>query len=311
LEDFTKGIRKNPNKKIKKVAQWVRLERLYLFCQKCLKKRKKLRNVPMRISKKERKSKALFVALIFVVVVILLILFSLLIKLGLLISRSRFDSTHQFIMQVRQSVFKSDVVIFAPDAHAITILALTGQDAGKTALQTIQVPVDALSQDGIDETDPAFVRKLLFNSMFHGKSTVTLLDEIRLFLFYQSSPSMSVKYIHLPEAEGSIDSVISSIGVDQTLFKEGDTIAIVNGTGISGFGNTVAKVLSHIGANVISVTTAPKDESTSSILSGSKKSYTLSRIEKIFGIDSLQSSRPEIADITIVIGADKGNMFSN
>lgn len=265
----------------------------------------------MRKAQKERRSKALQIALLFGVIVVLLIGLSLLVKLGLLIHQSHFDAQHQFIIQVNQTSSASNIVIFSPDTHTIAILALTGRDAGTSAVRTIQLPVDAIvTSDLSGEKGSSLIHRVLIASA--GRSTLNILDKLKLLAFSQtvSDDQLATKTLSLPTSQAAIDAATSSIAIDQTLYKDGMTIAIVNGSGVAGLGNTVAKILGHIGANVISVTTADKDVSTSSLVYTGSKTYTVNRLAHIFRILPVSTTKAGIADMTLTIGKDKTTAFS-
>lgn len=264
----------------------------------------------MHNRKKLKQSKATRIAFAFCGIVITLILLALIGKLGILISESHFDANHQFIVQVKQTGGKSDVVIFAPDAHTISIITLIGKNAERSAIQTIQVPVDAtVGNVPFNEEDNNFISHLLFSSLLHDRSTLTSLDALRLLLFSQSVGAITRKSIQLPTDTNNIDSTVTPFATDQTMYKQGFTIAIINASGVSGVGNTIAKLLTHIGGDVISVTTAQIDNPDSKLVYAGKMSYSVTRLSGIFAIPSIQTSNPSIADITITIGEDKGKTF--
>lgn len=266
----------------------------------------------MKTAKKPRKSKALFVALLFGVVVMLLISLSLLIKLGVVFAASKFDSQHQFVLQVKESNSKSDIIIFSPDIHQIALITLNGSQAGSPAIKTIQLPIDAvISQDEAGEQSDRLIHRVLAGKNI--MSNLNPFDRIKLLAFSQTvaDDDMTTKQISLPVNAVTIDNTITTLATDQTLYKEGMTIAIVNGSGVSGLGNTLAKLLTHIGGNVISVTTADADVSQTALVYTGKKSYTVKRLEEIFGIVGKSTEKAGIADMTITIGKDKSEVFTS
>lgn len=264
----------------------------------------------MHTAKKQRKSKALLIALLFGVVVLLLIGLSLLVKLGVLFAQSKFDSMHQFILQVKENNTTSDVIIFDPDTHKINILTMIGNGANASASKTVQLPIDAIvTRDASEETSGLIHRVLVGKNIL---SNLNIFDRLRLLAFSQTvaDEDITTKKITLPVTSTTIDNTITSLATDETLYKEGMTIAIVNGSGVSGLGTALAKLLTHIGGNVISVTTADTDVSVTSLLYTGKKSYTAKRLEEIFAVTGTSTDKSNIADMTLTIGKNKAEFFT-
>lgn len=257
----------------------------------------------MHAAKKAKKPKALQIAVLFFVIVGLLILLSLLVKAVLIVTRSHFDGQHQFVLQVDENKSTSMVVIFAPDTHTISLLTLSGVDAAHSALTTIGLPVDATMHSVIEGGSTSDIVGRVLSS---SSDTLNILDRIKLFIFSKTvaDEDIAAKSIQLPLPE-SLDTTVAQLTTDHTLYKEAMTVAIVNGSGISGLGNATAKLLTHIGANVISVTTADKEQRLSSISYTGEKTYTVSRLGKIFDIVPTVTTKAGIADVIVTIGQDK------
>lgn len=261
------------------------------------------------MTKKQHNEKTLRLALFFTIIVGVCIVISLGIKAGLVFARSHFDGQHQFIMQIDQSSQKSDVLIFNPDSRGIAILALSGKDAGMSAQQTIQLPIDATLHAQIPETDDqGFVHSILTS---WEKNDLNFFDKIKLLLFTQTvtNDNITTIQIHLPADNLNFDSTLTNVATDKILYKEGVTIAIVNGSNVAGLGNKIAKLLTHIGANVISVTTADKTQNNSTLIYTGAQSYTLSRLTHIFHLSPILEKRINIAQITLTIGTDQAKEF--
>ena len=258
----------------------------------------------MRTAKKHNSSKTLQIAFIFFVVVGLLIGLSLIVKVGIIVSRSRFDGQHQFILQVNERSGQGELIVFSPDTHTISLLTLTGSDVSTSAVRTLQLPVDGV----VNDARTSDIGSLLLG--MSDKDTINILDRIRLFVFDKTvaGDNIAEKSIHLPADQVELDS-LSQLTTDQTLYKEAMTISVVNGSGVSGLGNAVAKVLTHVGANVISVTTADDTQKSSHIVYTGNKTYTVNRLSRIFKITPTMTTKAGIADITLIIGEDKGKEF--
>ena len=100
------------------------------------------------------------------------------------------------------------------------------------------------------------------------------------------------------------ESIVSELFIDPTIQEEKVTIEIINATGRSGLGQRLERLLSHIGGNVIAVTTSSKRMKISSVTYFGDKTYTLSRIHLILKIPLVYTEKSQLADITIVIGDD-------
>ncbi|HET9946947.1 MAG TPA: LytR C-terminal domain-containing protein [Patescibacteria group bacterium] len=248
------------------------------------------------------------VAIFAAIAVVLFIIFSLVIKTVKIVLASTFDGQHQYILQAIEQD-KSVLISFTPDTKSMTIVTLSGNNAGQSAEKTIGVPVDA--QIEVPSQDPKDIPNHL---PFFGSigSSFTQFDSIRLSLFAKTvnADNITTKYISLPQDVSSIDTTLTSLFTDQALYKEGKTVAIINAGGVSGGGNQIARMLGHIGCNVISVTTADSDSDVSKLLYTGAPSYSLSRFQRIFHIVGQKVDSQQIADITVIIGKDKIGDFT-
>ncbi len=264
----------------------------------------------MRALKKERTTKAFRVVFIFFTCVLLLILFSLIIKVSLIISRSHFSGTHQFIMQVSQSSDKSEVILFSPDQKSLSIISLIGSSAGGNAQKSIQIPIDSyLHDDSVyDSHDNTFVQNILMKNLFLQHKDITIFDIFRLLVFSHgvSHDRVFTKKVDMSTNISVLDNQLTQLFTDASIYKQGDTVAIVNGSGIAGLGNALARLLTHIGVNVISVTTSADSIHTSSVTYFGGSSYTIQRMNQLLHMAVKPTSDQQVAKITITIGTDRG-----
>jgi len=261
-----------------------------------------------RSAQKKSKTKTLQIAVLFTVVVVLIIGISLIIKVCLLFSRSTFDSTHQYIFQINHSQERSSVIIFDPDTQKIALLHLHGSDANAPLAQTLHIPADSK----IDEIQDKSISHDGIHELLIDGHQLNIIDKLKLLLYSQTVASEDIHTIDvfLP-LTSSTDGLLTPFLTDQSMYKEGVSIAIINGSGIAGLGNNTAAILEHIGANVISVTTADKESPTSSLVYTGEKKYTVSRIEKILSLHAQSISTQHIATITITLGADAKKKLKN
>jgi LCP family protein required for cell wall assembly len=113
-----------------------------------------------------------------------------------------------------------------------------------------------------------------------------------------------------------IQALAHTIFIDGYLQKEQAAVAIQNGTTKPGFAAAVAKQLSAYNYHVTTVTTAPEQNHTSSVIydySGGQKPYTVKYLESRFKVKALVAPRPQgvADDIVIILGSDYSLATSN
>ncbi len=231
--------------------------------------------------RKPAQGQALRIALIFSALFACLILISLAFKVGKVIRDSHFDGSHQLNILVKDGKGSDLLYSFSPDTSSISILS---------------AQVSALPKDGeiVNAQLSDSPKNIVLQALLHGTSTLTRLDLLRLFLFTQGVNRNNI----------TITPTLSAAFYDHTLFQEGQTIAIVNATDISGLGNIVAKMLSNMGANVISITSTVAHQKKSTLFYFGNVSYTAHRLSKVLAIPAIQTKEAGVADITIVIGEE-------
>ncbi len=70
-------------------------------------------------------------------------------------------------------------------------------------------------------------------------------------------------------------------------------------------GNWTSRLLTNLGGSVVLISTASKEEETTSIAYSGKKTYTVERLEKILGLNAVKKETGAIANIVVVIGKDR------
>ena len=251
-------------------------------------------------------STTLKVAGIFICIVVLLIVFSLCIKVWLLFSKSQFDGQHQYIVHLTDGSDHTHFIFFNPDVPKIEVLAIDGSITSETILSNI--PSDAkldmiFSEDSLQDS--------IHTTLVKAKN-INFIDKLRLLLFAQTIAKDDIHMTHLKlPVTSSEEEDTKNIAVDQSLYKEGVSIAVVNASGFAGLGNTTATMLEEIGANVISVTTADQENETSSLVNTGEATYTLRRLTHIFSINPKMISKQQLATITIILGKDAKEKLKN
>lgn len=249
-------------------------------------------------------------ALFLGVIIILVIIFSVAIKIAIMIQRSTFDGQHQFILQV-QHPRTTELLVFTPGSVSLTDVMLAQQFNSDTLRKIYGIPIDGKVTAGTTENPKDFTRSLLFHfGSFHP--TMTYFDALRIFLFAQGvlPNNIHTDSLQLTSNNPGLQQRINKDFMDTTLYKESVSIAVVNATGVSGLGNNVAQLLSHVGFNVISVTSSAQVKAHSAVLYTGQSDYTLQRLEQLLHFSSQQTSSEGVADITITIGTDNAERFT-
>lgn len=256
-----------------------------------------------------RHSNAFGLALFIGSLIGLLVFVALLIKVFLLFHHSSFDNKQQFVLE-EQEPEQVRFFVFNPDAHSIKTLMLTGS-VPKNPQLALGIPIDATMHS---KTDIASISTLANNLLLDRHTlhtSTTIVDGILLFIFIhrtdatQETAASSSNMI----SQSQQNALFSKIFYDTTIYQEGKSIAIINGTNISGLGNKISDLLSHIGVNVVAVTTADTPSPTSQVAYTGQLSYTAKRVAKLLQIPLIHLPSVGISDITITLGTDKTKYF--
>lgn len=268
----------------------------------------------MKRKKKKPEGNTLRLAITFFVLVGLLLLGSALVKLATLIEKSHFDGAHRFTVEfIPSDKSFARVISFAPDTRSISIVTISNAQAVPHIGKFLGVPIDAEVKN-IRQAMPAGrqdknvvlqLQSLLF-SYGSVETTLTPIDILRLFLFAKEVPSSSVATREISSSldGASIDKISSSLFIDYTLSQENISVQIINGTEVSGLGNRLARLITSMGGNVVSVGTSDGLIKQSKITYQAKKTYTLEKLVKFLGFPSSIAEEKGIADIVLTIGED-------
>jgi len=268
--------------------------------------------------RKNPEKQSVKMALGFTAIVAFFILISLALRMVSLIGKSSFDGVHRFTIKIASKEERGGKIIsFAPDTASVSILYLsqspvpsgTGQSE-KEAGRLLKIPIDgSITTPTADLSSGKNVSYDLQTFIFgYGsiKTNLTIIDLVRLYLFAKIVPVSNFTYKEaslsfLDDEKG--DKILSSLFTDYSLSREAVSIEIVNGTSILGLGNRLARLISNMGGNVISVSTSEIAIKTSEILY-LDSSYTVERLEKVLFMKKRQTKKPMLFDIVIYIGED-------
>lgn len=248
-----------------------------------------------------KKDNSLKIAGVFLSCILLLIVGGFLLKLFLILSQSHFDSTHQYIVEVDENKSKGMLISFAPANKSVTFLTVTGK-VDTSYGQYLDVPVDGYVSMTIPSNPNQLVQQMLFNTK--SEKGITIIDKLRLLFFVNTLKSSDFHHetIQLPIDAQTSEKLLPTLFLDSVLYADNESVAIINATGIAGIGTQVARLLTTIGINVISVTTSDTDMQQTQLTSLHMHTYTVSRIERLFHVTSQTNSNRTISDITLIVG---------
>lgn len=244
--------------------------------------------------------------LLFICAVVFLIVLSLSIRIFTIVKNSKFDGTHAFNIAIYR---ENDVLLTSvlPEKHSVSILTLKGV-LHKPVGQLLGIPVDGqittMSQDR-GKTVSSHLESVILHTN-KDSSDLTLFDAIRLYFFAKGVQSRNVVMheLFLPQDTNVLDNVAASLFSDETIASEKVSVGIINSTDVTGLGNRLARVIANIGGNVVSVSSADENRKKTSIAYYGEKSYTVTRLSKILGVEPTQTQTQGISDVIVVIGAD-------
>lgn len=284
----------------------------------------------MRHKKKISDKNNLGIAIIFIILVLVLIIISGIFKIVSLVAQSRFDGKHRFTIGLSNKKSNISVVSFAPDNLSVSYLLINPDLMdGKGDLETknikvkelniiknLSIPVDAFIEFSSndfgflkpkdDKKSIDFKMQDIILNYKNIKTDLTVVDLLRLWVFYKTVPSHSVSGKDFTSGKNGfiISKVSSSLFNDYTVSQEKISIEIINGTEILGLGNRLAGLITNMGGNVVAVSTSDKPIEKSEISYFGEKTYTLERLVKILSFKTIVSDKQEISDITVKLGKD-------
>lgn len=257
----------------------------------------------MKRKKVSHPTKSIKLALFFGLLILFLIVSVLGIKFIFLLTKSKFDGKHEFLLQVI-SPRSTQIVGFNPDTSSITLAQLPSTRSARE----LGIPVDA-TIFWEDVSDP---KELTKQMLLHSTkvSTLTPMDIVKLFIFSHtvSDAAITKDIFSFPLDNKSLE-MVNKIFVDKTIYQEGQTVEIINAADTLGLGNAAASVLGHVGVNVISVATASQDHQASEIDYTGNKTYTVRRLMNLFHMPAVHTSSQQVSDIVIILGKDSEGLF--
>lgn len=257
---------------------------------------------------KNKEGSSMKLAGIFVLLVLGLIILSVFFKLAFLIKNSKFDGTHKFnVLLITKD--KQSIVSFSPTNKSFTMLLINDKEAKENLSKFLEIPIDGkiISKDNLSKDNLSFI---FLKSAFPFGNVVedlTIVDLIRLSVFLRTVPEA---YIYEREISDKLSqtqksTIISLSFTDPTIDEENQSIEIINATKVYGAGGRLANLISHMGGNVVLITSADNKEKISKIMYSGKVTYTVKKLSSYLNFALEKKDKKSIADVIIIIGTDR------
>ena len=259
---------------------------------------------------KDTKGSSTKIAFIFFICVIFILLASFAVKFFGVLNSSKFDGKSDFIIGVFEKD-KTNVFILSPDSNTISVLDLQNNGIKAKSIQSyFDFPLDSEIQSN-NFYSTSNIKKDIVNFFIkyrNSKSDLTIIDRIRIALFVRSVSDKNVvlEKMSVKNLSNISEDDIKNLFSEKRIIDDGLTIEVVNASGEDGIGNRAARMITNIGGNVILVTTAKENSNNSFVEYKEQKSYTASRLGKIFNFNIKKTDRDSIADLIMVIGKNRG-----
>lgn len=261
----------------------------------------------IRINNSQQSLKTAF---IFVILVAVLIVISLIFKIIYVINQSKFDGAHRFTIAIYNDQ-KVNVLSFSPENYSVSGLEITSKSKNLRdfdIVKNLAIPIDGIvkykvSNIKTDSNVESQVTSMILN--FRNLETdITIIDLARFWLLSRSIPNRSFFLEKIDLSKDDVSGKVSSMFTDNTFLLEKNSIEIKNGTNVFGLGGRLARVITNMGGNVISVLTSKSEIKNSEILYTGEKTYTVEKLSKVLGFKTSKVEDTGISDITIKIGKD-------
>lgn len=226
-------------------------------------------------------------------------------------------------------------------AGAIEGLRLLEKKSPELLLQSLQfqlgVPISDVLWTGSAVTSASRENRQWFQelakstALMRTGSTLGLADRIKLFLYIRKIPKEKWTFINLESSNvvkrgdaqqlgseleiSAFDAVAADVLSDLMLRQEMHTVAVANASQETKIAAKIGRALVNMGMDVISVTTIPEVQNTTSVLFSDaemSKSYTAGAVQKLFQLkpDQLRvdgaGAMQYRADIVLIIGKEWG-----
>jgi hypothetical protein len=250
------------------------------------------------------------IAVIFFVFLAFIAAVSIIFKVIAVIRVSRFDSSRRFNLSVTNGK-NVEVISLSPVSKNIVIFKLNDGVRLAEAGRFLEIPIDGfITHDSLALNKG--LNALFLSAIYNYKkldTNITIIDLLRVAILTKTIPDsgIDIRTIGSDTSGSELDKIVSRLVNDSLIEKDNQTIQIINGTGVSGFGNRLARLVTNMGGDVIIVATSEilNDRSTISYIG--KKNYTVEKLQKVLGYEVKKELGNAISDITITMGKDRVN----
>lgn len=263
----------------------------------------------MKKQKQVERYTSVRLGIIFVVVVTVILVIALTFRTIQMYQRSIYQSDQPFTLHITSKDDAQEIISFRPVEKKITRFSIKHLSQEKSLTNVSGIPSDArvyTKSIRVDDTVPQQLKTLLFR-LPDAKTTLTLIDLLRLYTFSQTVQTGDTENIQIDKPEGivKVEALLDEHFLDNQMREDNKTIQIINASGISGMGSSVEKTINRIGAAVIDVQTARKEEATTKIEFTTDETYTIQKMRKLFHVPIQKIEGERISDIIITLGKDK------
>ena len=259
--------------------------------------------------KKESRLRNTKIAIIFFVFLAVITGVSFVFKIVLVVRAGQYDDSKRFTLSISNKK-NLEVISLSPSTKSIAVFKLDKNVPPALVGQFLEIPIDgAITANSLDLNQK--VNSLFFRAVLNYKNlqtNLTIVDLLKLLFFAITVPESSVRIKNIPQGLSMVDmdKIVRSVS-DELIEKDNQTIQIINGTNIGGLGNRLARLITNMGGDVIIVATSDAPRKKPLISYIDKKTYTVERLSKVLGYETIKSSEFAISDITIIIGDNKVN----
>ena len=249
------------------------------------------------------------IAIVFFAFLAFIVGISLIFKFTTLLRNGQFDDSRSFTLSITNGK-NTQVVALSPDFKSITIFKLNGDIKSEEAGRLLEIPIDGIiSSDSLDLNQK--INSLFFKAIINYnklKTKLTIIDFLRIIIFARTVPESSINIVIVGDGgELGSNGIVGNLVNDSSIENDHKTIQVINGTGVNGLGNRLAKLITNMGGNVILVVTENNPIKKSMITYIDKKTYTVERLQKVLGYRAIKEPNNTMSDITIIIGEDSVN----
>ena len=266
----------------------------------------------MRSKKSKDVRNNLNLAIFFLGAIFLLILFSLLVKIFIVLGDSKFNANSPFNILVQGKDNASLVTISSKDKK-LSAIVLNGNVNRKDAQNLLGIKVDSQIESNSFEVSNGIKTEIggLFQDYKTLQSDLSFFDRLKIIFYIKFFPKEEVteRTLSLSASQSEIDAIISDLVSDKNIIEEAKSIEVINASGIDGIGAKAARIISNMGGNVVLISTS-KDPSASSVVEyREERGYTAQKLSSVFGFEIKKSERASIADVIMVVGKNRGGIL--